>query len=477
MANTAPWSARHGAHLLALARGSLLLVSGGGLADVWRTDDLGGSWSQVSADAGFPGRSAFASAVLADDSVLVMGGHSAGVYLGDVWRGTGEGVFWALVVASAPWGGRWAHTAAVVPGSGLVIVLGGQVAGTLTNDVWTSSNAGASWTQVTGSAAWSPREYCALAAFSGGVLVLAGGYTSGGGHVNDVWRSSDNGATFQALPAATWSPRTRMQAVVVGSIIVIAGGEGADGSALHDVWGSSTRGGSWVELTPAAEWAGRTTFAMAALPDASLIVAGGYPLSNDVWRSPTVRRHAWFSSDCDRRRHGICGAFPGHVGVTVTLPAAVPGTVTPPSAAAPYAVSTVYAPPIPTLSLPSFQPSVFANPTLLVDVAFTSAVSGLHGWDFRVATTAAVMQQAASGSTTSWTLAVALDPASVSTVQCPAGYTASVAGTWCTRALGCVSSWMESNDACAPFTLASTTSDAQLTAVTAARTAAHEQYW
>ena len=268
-----------------------------------------------------------------------------------------------------------------------------------------------------------------------------------------------------------------MQAVVVGGMIVIAGGEGADGSALRDVWGSSTQGETWVELTPAAEWAGRTTFAMAALPDDSLIVAGGSPRSNDVWWSPAVRRHAWFSSDCDRRRHGICGASPGHVGVTVTLPAAVPGTVTPPNAAAPHAVTTVYAPPIPTLSLPSSQPSVFANATLLVDVAFSSPVSDLHGWDFRVATTAAVMQQHASGSATSWTVAVALDPASVSTVQCPAGYTASVAGTWCTRALGHVSSWMESNDACAPFTLASTTSDAQLAAVMAARTAAHEQYW
>ena len=54
----------------------------------------------------------------------------------------------------------------------------------------------APWIQVNASAGWSGRRGHSSVAMPDGSIVLMGGMGSGGVYKNDVWRSTDNGATW-----------------------------------------------------------------------------------------------------------------------------------------------------------------------------------------------------------------------------------------------------------------------------------------
>jgi hypothetical protein len=69
-----------------------------------------------------------------------------------------------------------------------------------------------------------------------GSIVLMGGHGSGGWK-NDVWRSTDNGATWTQLPDAAWSARNAHSSVVTpdGSIVLMGGFAGYS-TYYNDVW-------------------------------------------------------------------------------------------------------------------------------------------------------------------------------------------------------------------------------------------------
>lgn len=100
--------------------------------------------------------------------------------------------------------------------TGSILLTGGNSAtgSTYRNDVWRSSDDGASWDLVTSTAAWTARRFhCMIVTTvsqlgallarklvtlrhgtqSGDVLVI-GGYS--GSYLNDVWRSTNSGATW-----------------------------------------------------------------------------------------------------------------------------------------------------------------------------------------------------------------------------------------------------------------------------------------
>ncbi len=77
-----------------------------------------------------------------------------------------------------------------------------------------------------------------------GSILLTGGVDLHGHYYNDVWRSTDEGSTWERVnPHAGWSARSSLSAVAMpdGSFIVIAG---SGPTVENDVWGLETAGSS-----------------------------------------------------------------------------------------------------------------------------------------------------------------------------------------------------------------------------------------
>ena len=64
------------------------------------------------------------------------------------------------------------------------------------NDVWRSTDNGATWTQVNASAGWTARVAHSSVVMPDGSIVLMGGY-DGSSNKNDVWRFMPAGSSAQ----------------------------------------------------------------------------------------------------------------------------------------------------------------------------------------------------------------------------------------------------------------------------------------
>ena len=130
----------------------------------------------------------------------------------------------------------------------------------------------APWTQVNASAGWSARGLLSSVTMPNGSIVLMGGVT--GTTSNDVWCSTDNGATWTQLPNAGWSPRWGQSAVAMpdGSIVLMGGWPSG---YTNDVWRSMNNGTSWILMNASAGWTARGFHSSVAMPDGSIVLMGG----------------------------------------------------------------------------------------------------------------------------------------------------------------------------------------------------------
>ena len=122
----------------------------------------------------------------------------------DTWVSSNYGVtFTKVALTSARFSNRTFFAGGIYTSGSTdyIMVLGGRGAPNAddpygyydSNDVWQSSNGGASWVQLTAAAAWAPRDQFAWTISSGGVQVVSGGDVQGGygGFYGDVWTSTD----------------------------------------------------------------------------------------------------------------------------------------------------------------------------------------------------------------------------------------------------------------------------------------------
>ncbi len=292
---SAGWSARYGHTSVAMPDGSLVLMGGYGGGsyknDVWRSTDNGMTWTVVNASAGWTVRYSHTSVVMPDGSIVLMGGKigSTPYFVNDVWRSTDNGATWTQVNASAGWAGRDGHTSVVMP-DGSIVLMGGN-RNSFLNDVWRSTDNGATWTQVNASAGWAERWCHSSVVMPDGSIILTGGF-AGGNYMNDVWRSTDNGATWtQVNASAGWSARAGHSSVAMpdGSIVLMGGETPISPYWVNDVWRSTDNGATWAEVNASAGWARRYWHSSVAIPDGSIVLMGGrldggLNYKNDVWR-------------------------------------------------------------------------------------------------------------------------------------------------------------------------------------------------
>ena len=270
--------------------GSIIMMGGSnGTArfnDVWRSADKGMTWTEMTPIAGWSARYFHTSVATADGSIVVMGGHDgSNIFRNDVWRSTDNGVTWTEETANAPWTGRAVHSSVALP-DGSIVLFGGNngMSGRL-NDVWRSTDYGATWTAMTSSAEWIPRWSQSATVLPDGSIVMTGGWNSA--YLNDAWRSTDYGATWTRVNNTLGGISRGYHSTVSlpdNSILMMGGIN--EGGGRNDVWRSADSGATWTLLTDNAAWSDRYYPNVLALPDAGVILIGGLSGSDtsDVWQ-------------------------------------------------------------------------------------------------------------------------------------------------------------------------------------------------
>lgn len=185
------------------------------------------------------------------------------------------------------------------------------------NEVWASPN-GSTWTQLP-KAPWKPRAYHAMMVLGDCAYIMGGQTVSfiGNPFYNDVWKSCDNGQSWQSLGNAPWETRAGIAFTVFKGKMFVAGGcyHSSIGSGryfLNDVW-SSSDGISWELLTEDAPWAPRSGARLVVHNDKLLLVAGERGFTpdtqfGDIWSSEDGKEWVLASSTpgfAPRSGHGV----------------------------------------------------------------------------------------------------------------------------------------------------------------------------
>ena len=205
------WSPRFGQSSVVMPDGSIVLIGGetnnGYVSnDVWRSEDMGNTWTQLNSNPGWLPQSGQSYVILKDGSIVLIGGakpnigdisHMTFIHYNEVWRSTDAGTTWTLINASVGGSPRGGQNCLVMP-DGNIILLGGRVGGDgRSNDVWRSKDGGATWTMINDKRGWSPRYGQSSVVMPDGSIVLMGGWD--GEMENDVYRSTDEGAHWSLV--------------------------------------------------------------------------------------------------------------------------------------------------------------------------------------------------------------------------------------------------------------------------------------
>lgn len=283
------WSARSGHSSVILPDDTIVVMggfNGSYLNDVWKSADGGITWTQMTADAEWDPRYFHSSVATASGDIILAGGSNAGSYLNDVWISDDDGATWTEQTASAGWVGRDVHTSVTMDDSSILIVGGFSSTGFgCPNDVWRSVDDGANWSQMTGSAEWAKTaQHCTVRTSSDDTILFAGVHT-GGTRSNEVWTSSNYGVTWTFTSYASWSARYGSSGVILSDDSIMIMG-GFDGGRYNDVWISTDLGITWVVMTTNAEWSARNHHTSVVRSDGAVVLMGGSDDSgycNDVW--------------------------------------------------------------------------------------------------------------------------------------------------------------------------------------------------
>ena len=270
--------------------GTICYINGSNTNTVFSFNPSTSIWSQVAAAAQWSPRDGEQINSF-NGKLWMMGGYTGGgSYIGnnDVWSSSNGGVTWTQVTAHAPWSAR-AQFQSVVFNNKLWVMGGTPGAGwtSYLNDVWSSSD-GVSWTEATAHAPWSVRSDFQAVVFNNKIWVIGGSALGSNGYEgsNDVWSSSDGVNWTEATANAPWSPRGGFQSVAFNNKLWVMGGD-ENNIAYNDVW-SSPDGVTWTQVTANAAWSPRFDFASVVLNNKLWVMGGdgnNGPQISDLWSS------------------------------------------------------------------------------------------------------------------------------------------------------------------------------------------------
>ena len=303
--NHTTFSGRWQHQMAAFSNDTLIITGGYGYpspvyeTNTWMSSDRGTHWTLMNST--FPNSPEFASLVVVDnDTLVLMDGYSP--QIDDVFRSTDMGATWTEVNSSPGWAYEThghQEASAVVTLDGDIVHFGGWGNNhDDTADVWKSSDHGSTWTQVKwdNASEWGYRSSGGAAVLPNGNIIYAGGY--GEDMYHDVWMSADEGASWTRLVEhASWPAREYLNLVSLSSgKLILHGGVGESYNKLNDTWESTDGGTTWTQL-PNAPWPVSRGEKLVVLSDDTLVVSGGdrnvVPYqTNNVWVS-TDEAHTW----------------------------------------------------------------------------------------------------------------------------------------------------------------------------------------
>ena len=272
--------------------------------EVWRSADGGRTWDQVAAGPRFSRRGYHTLEVIGDTLYILGGeGYEDGdrKKFNEVWKSADRGVTWRQVATTPRYPARSDHSSAVL-GDNLYLIGGTLNLSDPNDEIWRSTDLGATWTRVpetiedvVGPVRFRRNGHASVVV--GNRAYVIGGFPLSGAGFNysdDVWQSptpiSAAGNWTQVVPSGTrFSARRDHSAVVLNGAIYVMGGYGNDFKKLGDVWKSTDQGATWTQEAATGDGFGaRSSHSSAELSGELYVIGGnraGDGLGNDVWKS------------------------------------------------------------------------------------------------------------------------------------------------------------------------------------------------
>ena len=258
------------------------------LNDTWTSSNKGINWTQISSNAPWTGRADQGTVILPNGSIVVFGGAATDsfTFWNDTWISIDSGATWTLQNASSGWQARHAMGFTTLS-DGSILLSGGLTNTGYYNDTWISSDKGVTWTQKSTAPGWRKRYSFAMAPLPGNIVLLTGGVDDTTYSDNDTWKSTDNGVTWSLVNASGgWIQRGEQDLIGLqdGSALLVNGWNSKSNTYYNDVWRSSDQGATWTQLTGTTGWGVRSLSMLTQIPDGSILMYGGIPDYNDTWR-------------------------------------------------------------------------------------------------------------------------------------------------------------------------------------------------
>jgi len=289
------WGKRDSLKSVTYPDGTILVFGGANSTvvfnDTWRSTDYGQTWTLTNISSGWQPRQESTAVILSDNTVLIMGGTNlaATTRYNDVWKTTDKGNTWSLVNGSAGWATRYAAMSVVNRVDDSIILIGGATT-SYQRDVWRSADKGVTWVQQTATAEMNVRRSMGLVSLRDGTLLSIGGQSTATTYWADIWKSTDNGASWTNITptAAIFSKRSYIPTILMpDDSVVILGGKTGTTTKANDVWRSTTNGISWVQVNASAGWLGKLAHAGVLTNNGSILVMGGTETTasfvNNIW--------------------------------------------------------------------------------------------------------------------------------------------------------------------------------------------------
>jgi len=231
--------------------------------DVWKSEPGGVDWNLITTANGLPPNDFVTCVIDNSDNIYVLAGWLDAHRLGDptvtgaspindVYKLSNNDPRWSKISTGVGWAPRYLHTAVIDNKGNFYVIAGGRgdSESDVLDDVWKSSNQGVTWTNLKATGLKARKAHSSVIDDNNNIYVF-GGTTrlDFGGLLNDVLTSSD-GVTWSTQKAsAEWLRRYAHSTVIDGDgYFYLMGGTTLGYVELNDVWKSTDKGKSWERI-------------------------------------------------------------------------------------------------------------------------------------------------------------------------------------------------------------------------------------
>jgi hypothetical protein len=209
--------------------------------DIYTSTNSGATWTNETTGTSASDHDWYHIASSADGTKLAAVAHG-----GDIWTSTDSGASWAnRTTATSASGLGWSSITSSSDGTKLAAVSNDFLGGT-SGDIWTSSDAGVTWTNETAATSAHDLDWVDIASSDDGTKLAATETNYFG--IGDIWTSTDGGHTWTNDTASTSLSGQRIASIA----------SSADGTKLvanvhahntGDIWTSTNSGMTWTDQT------------------------------------------------------------------------------------------------------------------------------------------------------------------------------------------------------------------------------------